>query len=127
MRAGLLLFALAFGCGGSPKPQPTPPPPPPPTTGNPPPTGPVAAGGKPTSQQICHRIVELKTQKCEMFSGADFDEAGCLKELEASAGDPMIAVFTACIVQPSCEEVTNCVMAAAQKAGQEQQPDDDRI
>jgi hypothetical protein len=126
MRAGLLLIALAFGCGGSSKPQPTTPPPPPPK----PPEGNVAAAGtKPTSQQVCHRIIELKNQKCDLFAAAEFDEAGCLKEIEASAGDPMIEVFSSCIVQPSCEEVTNCIKAAAETAaGQQQQdPDDDRV
>lgn len=119
MRAGLVLIAL-LGCGGSQKPPP-PPPPPPPANPTPPadPTPPVAS--EPSSQQICHRLVELKTQKCAMFAGADIDEAGCIKELEASANEPMVKVITGCVMQTSCEEVQNCVTATAQKLQEEQQ------
>lgn len=56
-----------------------------------------------------------------MFASANFDEAGCMKELAQSADDPMIKVFTACVMQTSCEEVQNCVMAAAQNQAQQQQ------
>lgn len=120
MRAGLLLIAL-LGCGSSQKPQNTPPPPPtPPADAAPPTTPPPPVAGEATAQQICHRILELKDQKCQMFANANFDEAGCMKELESSADDPMIKVFTGCVMQPSCEEVQNCVMAAAQNAQAQQ-------
>ena len=118
MRAGLALIVLALGCGGS-KPQPTPPNNPPTGSGSdtaPPPTGGVIGGDTPTPtpEKICKRIVELKAAKCGMFANADFDEAGCMKELAAAADDPMLKIFTGCVVQTSCEEVTNCIMAAAQ-------------
>jgi hypothetical protein len=118
MRAGLALIILAFGCGGSSKPQPTPPTTPTAGSGSgsdttAPPVAPPVAGAA-TPQQVCKRIVELKAAKCGMFANADFDEAGCLKELAAAADDPMLKVFTTCVVQPSCEEVTNCIMAASQ-------------
>ncbi|MBA3458448.1 MAG: hypothetical protein H0T46_00690 [Deltaproteobacteria bacterium] len=120
MRAGLALIVLAFGCGSS-KPQPTPPTP---TDGSAagsattaPPT--VAAIAPATPEQVCKRIIELKAQKCGMFANADFDEAGCMKELAAAADDPMLKIFTECVVQTSCEEVTNCIMAAAQAPQQQ--------
>lgn len=119
MRAGLALIVLAFGCGGS-KPQPAPKTPPTAGSGSDttaPPPPPVAA--EPTPQQICRRIVELKAAKCGMFAQADFDEAGCMKELAAAADDPMLKVFSSCVVQTSCEEVTNCIMAAAQAPPQQ--------
>lgn len=55
-----------------------------------------------------------------MFTNASFDEAGCMKELEASASDPMLKMFTGCVMQTSCEEVKNCILAAAQNPPQQQ-------
>lgn len=110
MRA-LAFVLLVASCGGSPKP-PSPKPAPPPTID----AGSGSAGDPAavaiTPERVCKRIVELSTQKCGGFASMNVDEAACLRELAQTADDPALGVFEECVVQPSCEEVTNCLLAS---------------
>ncbi len=65
-----------------------------------------------TPTQVCKRLVELSTQKCGGFASMNVEEASCLRELAQTADDPALGVFEECVVQPSCEEVTNCLLAS---------------
>ncbi len=121
MRAGLLLF-LAVGCGGSSKPAPTPVTP---ATAAPP----VAdgSGGSATvaapAISPCKRMMELKAQKCGSFADLPFDEPQCVAELAKASEDPALTAFLGCVVQPSCEEVKNCLTAASEQANANDSPD----
>ncbi|CAN5906852.1 hypothetical protein BH11MYX3_BH11MYX3_12720 [soil metagenome] len=118
MRAGLLLI-LAMGCGGSTKPAPTPVTPPPPVADGSGSAAPPAVAAAPTPAAICKRITELKAQKCGSFTDLEIDEVQCVGELAKAGNDPALAAFTGCVVQPSCEEVKNCLTAASQQAPEE--------
>lgn len=67
-------------------------------------------------------MMELKAQSCGSFAQLPFDEAQCVSEL-AKAGeggnDPSLTAFLSCVVQPSCEEVKNCLTAASEQANAE--------
>ena len=122
MRAGLLVIILAVGCGGSPKPQPTPP------NTNPVNTGSAAKPAQPVvatndSHSACKRMMELKATSCGAFAQLPFDEPQCVAELDKAANDPTIKAFVGCVVQPSCEEVKNCLAAASQQANTEPSPE----
>src|SRR4051812_4669174 len=115
MRAGLISVLLVVGCGGSSKPAPTPPKNP--TTdagsGSGSASTPVA-GGPATDEQACGRMLELKKQSCGSFAGLPFsDVKQCVGELQKAADDPLVKTFVGCVMQPSCEEVKNCIQAAS--------------
>ena len=109
--------ALAFGfllasCGGPSKPPVTPDPTPRAGSGS---SAPVATVAPPTNAQICKRLGELQAQRCGDFANLKVSEADCLGELNNVGPDnPTLAAFTTCVVQPSCEEVTNCLISRSQ-------------
>lgn len=105
-------FVLLIACGGSPKPAPVTPP------------GSGSAGSAasapvaidpPTNAKVCRRLTELQAQRCGDFANLKVTEAECLTELDATGpSNPTLAAFSKCLVQPSCEEVTNCLIASSQ-------------
>lgn len=110
MRA-LAFVLLVAGCGGATKA-------PGPVTAPGAGSGSAAASTPPvakpaiTPERVCKRIVELSTQRCASFATMNVDEASCLRELQQTADDPALEVFQECVLQTSCEEVTNCLMAS---------------
>ncbi len=118
MRAGLLLI-LAVGCGGSAKPVTTPPPVAHGSAASPAPPV-VAAAAAPAPAAVCKRMMELKAQRCGSFADLPFDEPQCVSELAKPGDDPALIAFVGCVVQPSCEEVKNCLTAASQQAAEQQ-------
>lgn len=116
MRALAFVVMLA-SCGGSPKPAPIPPSGGGPGSGS---SAPVAkAAAPPTSAQVCKRITELQTQHCGEFANLKVGEPECIAEIDKAGENPVLAAFTGCVVQPSCEEVKNCLAAQADKAAAE--------
>lgn len=113
MRAGLVLF-VAVGCGGG-------------STLAPPPAGGGAAvtkpgtGVKPSAPSpdpatVCRRLMELKTSQCGSFGNLQLDEPTCVRELAGAGNDPTIKAMGACVIKPSCDEVTTCLATAPQEA-----------
>ncbi len=67
--------------------------------------------------------MQLKAQRCGSFAGLELDEAQCVDELAKAGEDPALTAFIGCVVQPSCEEVKNCLIAASQNAAEQQTQD----
>ncbi len=77
----------------------------------------MAVATPPTTAQVCKRITELQAQKCGEFANLKVSEPECAAELDKAGNNPVLAAFTGCVVQSSCEEVKNCLAAQADKAG----------
>jgi hypothetical protein len=64
----------------------------------------------------CKRTLELKAQHCTGFDQLPFtDPQECAKELAPELDAPEIQAFFGCVMQPSCEEVTNCIQAVGEQ------------
>ena len=116
MRAAVLAIVVVCGCGGA---SHTAPPPQQPKAGS----G-ASASAAPTTPPsatidvaaVCKRIVDLATQHCGKFAEIGVDAKQCVSELGPATEDPSFKMFAECVLNPSCEEVTNCLKAADEAA-----------
>jgi hypothetical protein len=114
MRAVLAILVVC-GCGGSS--HTAPPPPPQPHAGSGAPATPTTAHTPAIDvAAVCNRIVDLATQHCGKFAEIGVDAKQCVSELGPATADPAFKMFAECVLNPSCEEVTNCLAAADQAA-----------
>jgi hypothetical protein len=116
MRALVFVLLLA-SCGGSPKP-PAPPTAPPVAGSGSGSAAPPPAAVEVTPVTACKGYALHHAQRCPGFEEA-VDEAACVSKFEELATAPVIKSMMGCLVQTSCEETNNCILALQQAANTE--------
>lgn len=111
MRVVIAILVLG-ACGGSPHTAPPP--------QQPKPVTPVA-NAKPANAPleiaaVCRRLSELAAAKCGEFRDFQSTQQDCVEKLGPELADPSFEAFSECLMNPSCEEVGNCLKAAQQAA-----------
>ena len=115
MRAALVILVVC-GCGGSSHTAPPPRPPQPQADSGARGTSSTTPSTTIDVAAVCTRIVDLAAQHCRQFAEIHDDAEQCVAKLGPETADPAFEKFAACVLNPSCEEVTNCLEAADEAA-----------